>query len=79
MNGAATEINRLKGIIRSNLPEEDVDISIQSEPCTTNMCYQCQMECAFRKSEFIDLRSWTTEEIIGKNIYRQSINKQLNA
>lgn len=79
MNGAATEINRLKGIIRSNLPEEDVDISIQSEPCTTNMCYQCQMECVFRKSEFIDLRSWTTEEIIGKNIYRQSINKQLNA
>lgn len=79
MNGAAIEINRLKEIIRANLPEEDVDISIQSEPCTTLMCYQCQMNCTFRKLDFTDQRSWSTEEIIGKNIYRSSINNHQNA
>lgn len=43
------EIVALKNIIKNNLPEEIVEISIQSEPCMDNMCHQCNMDCIHRK------------------------------
>ena len=66
---AAIQISNLKAIIRENLPEEEVDISVQSEPCTNAMCYQCQLECKERKEAFTTLPQWTTEQLTGKNIY----------
>jgi cation diffusion facilitator family transporter len=66
---ASEQIMNLKNIIRTELPEEDVDISIQSEPCKPNMCHQCSLLCKERKYEFTRSTEWTTEQIVGKNIY----------
>ncbi len=69
MNEANKEIVILKDIIRKNLPEDEIDISIQSEPCTSKMCGQCNLSCIHRTSDFKDARIWTTEQITGKNIF----------
>jgi cation diffusion facilitator family transporter len=69
MNEANAEINIIKDILRNNLPEDEIDISIQSEPCHYNMCDQCNLECNYRKSDFKHSRTWTTEQITGKNIF----------
>ena len=69
MNKAAEEIAILKNLIRNKLPEDDVDISIQSEPCLSNMCHQCIIDCPHRKEEFIESRQWSFEQITGKNIF----------
>ncbi len=61
------EITQLKKIIRINLPEDLVEISVQSEPCITNMCSQCDLDCSYRKYNFMDYNQWTTEKITGKN------------
>lgn len=66
---SAIQISNLKAIIRENLPEEEIDISVQSEPCTNAMCYQCQLECKERKEAFTTFPQWTTEQLTGKNIY----------
>jgi len=69
MNEAKKEIIILKDIIRKNLTEDEVDISIQSEPCTSKMCHQCNLECKHRTFDFRESRKWTTEQITGKNIF----------
>jgi cation diffusion facilitator family transporter len=69
MKQASNQISALKQIIRTILPEEDIDISIQSEPCTERMCHQCQLDCKERQHSFNNLRQWTTEQIVGKNIF----------
>ncbi len=69
MNQAKEEIKILKKIITDHLPEEDVDISIQSEPCTANMCVHCRMECIHRQHPFLSNQKWTNELITGTNMY----------
>ncbi len=77
MRESTDQINVLKNIIRKTLPEDEVDISIQSEPCQDNMCHQCTLECQFRRADFVNSRQWTTEQITGKNIFTLS-DKQIN-
>ncbi len=67
MNQSAKEILILKSIIRNQLPEGEVDISIQSEPCFPSMCHHCTMSCDHRIFVFTKERVWTTEQITGKN------------
>lgn len=69
LNQVSEQTTNLKNIIRTQLPEEDIDISIQSEPCTENMCHQCIMKCDVRKHQFIKESPWTTDQIIGINIF----------
>jgi cation diffusion facilitator family transporter len=61
------EIVALKNIIKNNLPEEIVEISIQSEPCMDNMCHQCNMDCIHRKEAFEKFRQWDRDHVTGKN------------
>lgn len=61
------EIFLLKGIIKKNLPEEIVEISVQSEPCEDNMCHQCNMRCEHRKATFERFRQWDRDYITSKN------------
>ncbi|MBK8349897.1 MAG: cation transporter [Saprospiraceae bacterium] len=70
---SGTEIGHLKNIVRNNLPEEEVDISIQTEPCTENMCHQCALDCVERKHRMISTREWSTMEITGKNIFSSTL------
>ncbi len=76
---SSEQITNLKNIIRTELPEEDVDISIQSEPCTPNMCHQCKLDCLERKHRFTQAREWTTEQIVGKNIYSLTSQSNIDA
>ncbi|MBK9734430.1 MAG: cation transporter [Saprospiraceae bacterium] len=73
MKEAKKEIQMLKKIITEHLPEEDVDISIQSEPCEYVMCTHCNMICEYRKTPFTVNQKWTNELITGTNMYTKSI------
>jgi cation diffusion facilitator family transporter len=79
INQSSQQIADLKNIIRTQLPEEDIDISIQSEPCTYNMCHQCTLDCPERKHAFTTSRAWSTEQIVGKNIYSLTSQPNLDA
>jgi divalent metal cation (Fe/Co/Zn/Cd) transporter len=69
MAQAELEITALKKLIRPILPESDVDISVQSEPCNGQLCRHCRMNCAHREYVFESERTWTTEKITGKNMF----------
>ena len=73
MKEAKKEIQMLKKIITEHLPEEDVDISIQSEPCDYIMCTHCTMVCQYRKTPFTVSQKLTNELITGTNMYTKSI------
>ncbi|MBK8519135.1 MAG: cation transporter [Saprospiraceae bacterium] len=64
------EVSQLKTIIRKFLPEEIVDISIQSEACQNDMCRHCGMECDYRADEFIRFSQWNRDKITGKNKFK---------
>ena len=66
---AEQHTSMLKRIIREEFKYIDVDISIQCEPCTSVMCHQCKVDCAFREHDFTTDRIWTIEQITGNNIY----------
>lgn len=72
MRQSKNEIQSLKKIISNHLPEDDVDISIQSEPCEYVMCKHCRMDCYDRKHAFIKTENWTVELITGVNKYNKS-------
>lgn len=69
MAQAESEIRALKNLIRPVLPEVDVDISVQSEPCNSQLCRHCHMQCEHREHVFESERYWTTEIITGKNMF----------
>lgn len=66
---AEQHTSTLKRIIREDFKYIDVDISIQCEPCTSAMCHQCKVVCAYREHEFTTDRVWNFEQITGNNIY----------
>jgi cation diffusion facilitator family transporter len=69
---ATHEITSLKQIIRKELPEKDIDISIQSEPCVEGSCQHCNLACQHRLHDFKEALDWNTKQITGKNIYNYS-------
>jgi cation diffusion facilitator family transporter len=69
MAQAETEISALKYLVRPVLPEADVDVSVQSEPCNGKLCPHCKLECPHREYAFESERYWTTEKITGKNMF----------
>ncbi|MFZ1750362.1 MAG: cation diffusion facilitator family transporter [Saprospiraceae bacterium] len=78
MSQAKQEIILLKELIRPNIKESEVDISVQSEPCEPTMCHQCCLECPERQKPFVQLKKWTTIYITGRNIFSFPItNKQV--
>ncbi len=78
MRKSKVEIQSLKKIISSHLPEDDVDISIQSEPCLYAMCKNCQMVCYDRKHDFEKVEVWTIELITDTNKYSKSEGNETN-
>jgi len=72
MRKSKEEIQSLKKIISTHLPEDDVDISIQSEPCKYTMCKNCLMDCYDRKHVFEQEDLWTVELITGTNKFSKS-------
>ena len=64
---STNEIVFLKNIIRKNLPEEVVDISVQSEPCLVQMCQHCNLECSHRDASFKEMNQWNMESMTGQN------------
>jgi len=66
------EVDALKDIIKDRLTEDDVDISVQSEPCKENMCHQCSLECVERKHPFSKNIEWTQLYITGKNYFNEN-------
>lgn len=69
---ANEEISMLKECLRKNLPNQELDISIQSEPCMPSMCSCCTLECTERKHALQQPKTWTFEQITGKKIVIQS-------
>ena len=69
---STVEIIFIKNMIKKNLQEEIVDISIQSEPCMDNMCRQCILECTYRKVSFENFNQWDRESVTGKNQFVNS-------
>lgn len=67
------EVNQLKTILKERLTEEDIDISVQSEPCMESMCHQCQMDCNVRKHPFLKNMDWTKAYITGTNIFNKNL------
>lgn len=65
------EVDELKNLIIQRIDEEDVDISVQSEPCQSSMCYLCSLECSERKSPFVRQELWTKTHVTGTNIFRK--------
>jgi cation diffusion facilitator family transporter len=66
---ANAEATLLKNILRQNFTSQELDISIQSEPCSYVMCHFCMMDCPYRKHAKEEIKSWTSEQITGKNIF----------
>ncbi len=66
------EVDALKVIIKNRLTEDDVDISVQSEPCKENMCHQCRLDCPERKHPFSKNIEWTQLYITGKNYFNEN-------
>jgi cation diffusion facilitator family transporter len=72
MRQSEQEVQSLKKIISNHLPEDDVDISIQSEPCEYAMCKNCKVECYDRKYAFEQELPWTVELITSTNQYNNT-------
>jgi cation diffusion facilitator family transporter len=66
---ATHEVSNLKQLIRNELPEKDIDISIQSEPCVEESCQHCTLDCKHRLHDFKESLEWHPKQITGKNIY----------
>lgn len=66
---AETQVKTLKALIRGTLPENDVDISIQTEPCLADMCSNCSLQCPHRAHPHQKDRVWSREAMTGNNIY----------
>lgn len=66
-----SEVDELKILIKERIDEDDVDISIQSEPCQSSMCYQCSLECSERKHPYWEQNIWTKSHITGTNIFKK--------
>lgn len=76
MRKSKYEIQSLKKIISNHLPEDDVDISIQSEPCEYVMCKTCRVDCYDRKHPFDHDMPWTVELITSTNKYNNTIQSE---
>ncbi len=72
LNQSEEEVHTLKKIIKERLTEEDVDISVQSEPCKENMCHQCSFKCNVRKFPFSKNIEWNLMYITGKNYFNEN-------
>jgi cation diffusion facilitator family transporter len=66
---ANNQIHGLKQLIRSYLPDHDVDISIQAEPCQPAMCSSCSVECIHRSEAQNSNQDWSRETLTGNNRY----------
>jgi len=63
------EIRQLKTIIKSHMGDQIADISIQAEPCLSQMCGFCRFECSRRKNPFEKEFSWDLMMMTGNNMF----------
>ena len=64
---AHQETTFLKSIIRKEFEEEELDISIQSEPCRKENCQKCKDLCILNNPAYDEEKVWSIEQITGKN------------
>ncbi|MCZ2101475.1 MAG: cation diffusion facilitator family transporter [Chitinophagales bacterium] len=64
---AHQETTFLKSIIRKEFEEEELDISIQSEPCRKENCPKCKDLCILNNPAYDEEKVWSIEQITGKN------------
>lgn len=76
---SSSQIHSLKQLIRKNLPENDVDISVQAEPCQPAMCPQCSVECVHRSGPLEAVQDWTRESLTGNNRYSVHLKESQHA
>lgn len=65
------EVKKIKRLILQDLVESDVDISIQAEPCTFDMCGNCKMVCPVRQHPFTEELDWNLEMLTQVNFYNK--------
>lgn len=68
LNDTANEVIQLKKLLQNHIANEDLDISIQCEPCTYDLCYLCKMDCPKRKTIFSHNLEWNADIITSNKL-----------
>ena len=58
--------------VTEHLEKEQIDISIQTEPCHPGLCAHCTVECPVRHFALKNPMRWDTDELTAGNQYKHS-------
>lgn len=64
LQDAEEEVDRFRAMVRSHLPEREIEFSIHTDPCLPQACPSCQMPACFaRKRPFRQQIPWSTRNL----------------
>lgn len=66
------EVKEVKTCIKNHFKKEQIDISIQTEPCHPGLCHRCAVECPHRRFPLQQPMSWDVGELTGSNQFKQT-------
>ncbi|MBK8623653.1 MAG: cation transporter [Saprospiraceae bacterium] len=64
------EVKEIKSLMAQVLEKEQIDISIQTEPCHPGLCGFCNVDCPFRSFGLEKPLQWDTELLTGGNQFK---------
>ncbi len=64
------EVKEIKSLMAQVLEKEQIDISIQTEPCHPGLCCHCNVDCPYRSFQLEKALHWDTELLTGGNQFK---------
>jgi cation diffusion facilitator family transporter len=64
------EVKEIKSLMAQVLEKEQIDISIQTEPCHPGLCCHCNVDCPYRSFRLEKPLHWDTELLTGGNQFK---------
>lgn len=66
------EVKEVKACVKNHFKKEQIDISVQTEPCHPGLCHRCPVECNHRSFPLKQPMLWDVEELTASNQFKQT-------